>query len=95
MGQVIVDPRVHQRHPEIGDEDAIAAWNGAICCAPRLQRSFSEYAAVGFDRRGRFIEVIATRTIGGDWLIYHAMTPPTKKMLRELGIERSGHDIRG
>lgn len=78
MGQVIVDPRVHQRHPEIGDEDAVAAWYGAICCMPRTWKNPHEYVAVGFDRRGRFMEIVAVRMSCGDWLIYHAMTPPVQ-----------------
>jgi hypothetical protein len=28
----------------------------------------------------------AKRSFGGDWLIYHAMTPPSKKTLKELGL---------
>lgn len=86
MGQIQVHPRVHQRHPEIKDEDAIAAWTMAIRSVARVWKDPDQYVAVGFDGRGRLLEIVAARDGVGDWVIFHALTPPTKATMRELGF---------
>ena len=48
----------------------------------------NEYVALGFDNDGRLLEVVAIRLENGDWLIFHAMTPPSDKTFNELSIER-------
>jgi hypothetical protein len=55
---------------------------------PRLDRDDGEYIAIGIDEHGRVLELIAKRSRNGNLLIYHAMTPPTKKALTELGFIR-------
>ncbi|MDO4290068.1 MAG: hypothetical protein Q4C41_02405 [Eggerthellaceae bacterium] len=88
MVRAIVHPRVHDRHPEIEDADALAAWEGAITSAPRLPNKPDEYVALGFDGHGRLLEVVAVRGADGSWLIYHATTPPSDKTYKELKVER-------
>ena len=46
------------------------------------------YIALGFDKKGRLLEMVAIRLDCGDWLVYHAMTPPSRKTFAELGVER-------
>ena len=87
MGLVIVHPRVMERHPELAEEDVKEAWNSYVRMA-RRDGTDSYYVAVGFDQVGRAIEMVAVETIDGDWYVYHAMTPPTNKVLRELGLMR-------
>ena len=41
---------------------------------------------IGFDAQGRELEMAGAMS-GGEWLVYHAMTPPSKKTRAE--IERS------
>jgi hypothetical protein len=88
MDKVVVHPRVHERHPELSEDDVLDAWTSCIQARPRLDRGSIEYLAVGSDAKGRLIEMVARRTRDGLWVIYHAFTPPTKKALRELGMTR-------
>lgn len=84
MNQVVVHPRVMDRHPELAEDDVIVAWENYV----RMTRRDGGHAiAVGFDFCGRAIEMVAKES-SGDYLIYHAMTPPTVKALRELGMTR-------
>jgi len=34
------------------------------------------------------LEMVTVHNRCGDWLVYHAMTPPSKKTLKELSIDR-------
>lgn len=88
-GCLIIHPRITERHPEIIDRDVVHAWNHML---KHAQRDIDEdvYIAVGIDLKGRVIEMIA-RKKNDIWVVYHALTPPTKKVLKELKIERGGH----
>lgn len=88
MESVVVHPRVNERHPEIGGQDVLDAWDACIRAVPRIDRNPNEYIAVGCDSKGRLLEMIAVHTDQGGWVIYHAFTPPTRKALKELGIAR-------
>lgn len=88
MRRVEVHGRVHLRHPELDDEDVVYAWENAIMSAPRIFKNPDEYVSLGFDGKGRLIEMVAVRNEFGEWLVYHATTPPSEKTLREFGIER-------
>lgn len=89
---LVVHPRVSARHPEITDEDVIHAWMYAVECAKRVDSTYwPAYAALGYDRNGRLLELLAARQEDGSILIYHAMTSPSKKMMIEIfGAERRG-----
>jgi hypothetical protein len=86
--RVTVHERVCVRHPELRDEDIVTAWENSIASAPRIGDNHEEYLAIGFDGNGRLLETVAVRSAAGTWLIYHAMTPPAKRTLKELGLER-------
>ena len=88
MSGVTVHPRVHQRHPEFTDEDVVSALHGCVRATARTDKGFVEYLLVGIDRRGRLVELVARFCEDGDPLVYHAMTPPAKKTLRQLGLAR-------
>ena len=85
MNDVVIHPRITERHPDISQADALAAWNNCIRSVPRLDRRPNEYIAIGPDSSGRLLEMIAVITEDAI-LIYHAFTPPTKKALTELGF---------
>lgn len=87
MNEVVVHPRVMERHPELSEDDVREAWDNYVCMA-RREGFDDHYVAMGFDAAGRAIEMVAVETIDGDWFVYHAMTPPTEKFLRELGLTR-------
>lgn len=82
---VYVHRRVSQRHPELIDADVHSAWESKISWAVRLTSERNHIVAVGFDSNGRLIEMVAVSN-GEDYLIFHAMTPPSKKTLTELGL---------
>ncbi|MDR3070369.1 MAG: hypothetical protein LBU38_05085 [Propionibacteriaceae bacterium] len=88
MEGVEVHPRVNQRHPEVTDADVLAAWANAIAFVRRETDEKDFYVAVGSDSKGRLIEVVASRETDGQLLVFHAMTPPTRKTLTELGLVR-------
>jgi hypothetical protein len=83
---VSVHPRVNRRHLDVTDDDVLVAWQNCLRSAPRLSSASTEHIAVGFDTAGNLLELVAVRTSGGDWVVYHAMRPPTKKTLKELGL---------
>ena len=80
-----VHGRVNARHPELSEHDVLVAWKSRIAWAIRLTDARNQVAAVGFDDKGRFIEMIAVCD-GDDYLIFHAMTPPSKRTLTELDL---------
>ncbi|MCL2807509.1 MAG: hypothetical protein FWD27_05010 [Coriobacteriia bacterium] len=88
MDQVFVDDRVPYRHPSISKEDAATAWMNCIKSLPRLDKNPDEYLAIGTDGKGRLLELVVIRNKEGDWLIYHAVTPPTENAIRELQMDR-------
>lgn len=73
----------------------LTAWENSIASTPRTQKNPNEYVAVGFDGKGRLVETVAVRSAAGDWLVFHAMTPPSANTLAELGFERRHDGFRG
>lgn len=86
--EAIVHPRVTERHPELTKRDVLGAWENTIAYLPRLGDDPDQYVAVGADGNGRLIEMVARRSPSGSWVIFHAMTPPSKKTLYELQLTR-------
>ena len=81
---VIVHPRITVRHPELSEEDVRRAWENAVESALRIDSpNFPEYVRIGLDAKGRIIEMVGTQARDG-WLVYHAMTPPSKKTMVEI-----------
>lgn len=87
MDRVYVDPRVHERHPDVNPADAEYAWKNCLKSMSRLDKNPNEYIAIGVDAAGRMLELVALRDYEGDWLIYHAQTPPHARAKRELGLQ--------
>ncbi|MCL2654379.1 MAG: hypothetical protein FWD65_01585 [Coriobacteriia bacterium] len=89
MAEVVVSQRVGVRHPEISNDAAVTAWRGAIASARRLESEPANIVvAVGFDKDGRLLEVVAVLLDDGTVYIFHAMKA-TKKTLIELGLTGS------
>ena len=88
MDIIYVDDRIPLRHPEIQKPDVIYAWKNSVRSCPRLEKNPDEYLAIGIDGKGRFLEMVGIRDSYGDWLVYHALTPPTDNALRELEMGR-------
>jgi len=88
MDRVFVDDRVPLRHPDISKEDARTAWLNCFKSIPRIDKDPDEYLAIGTDGKGRLLELVVIRDAEGDWLVYHAKTPPTDNAKRELQKSR-------
>jgi hypothetical protein len=83
--EIYVHPRIKERHPNISDDDVLTAMSNFVRMRNRKAPDNEQFIAVGFDRKGRLLEMVGIIN-GKERLIYHAMTPPTKKMLAELGL---------
>lgn len=84
MPELIIHPRVTQRHPQLSEADIRHAWHHAYYEALRPNSpNFPEYLWIGLDRRGREVEMVGTMTTQG-WLIYHANTPLSKRVKAEI-----------
>ena len=88
MEDVVVHPRIHRPHPNVSVQDVLDAWSACIRSVPRFGVDNSEFVAVGCDAKGRLVEMVTRRIDADTWLIFHAMTPPTRKTLVELGMTR-------
>jgi hypothetical protein len=86
---ISVHPRVRQRHPELEDDDVLIAWDNCLLSTVRANQEPVQYVGLGFDAKGRLLEMVAVRAEDGSWLIFHAMTPPSERTYRELHVERS------
>ena len=86
MDNIIVDARVHKKHPEIEDTDVFSAWKNTINVVLRETSEKDFLIAVGSDMKGRLLEMVATEEDDGTKHIFHAMTPPSEKTLRETGF---------
>ncbi len=82
--RLIVHPRIHRIHPELSDEDVKTAFNGIFKHVHRLD---GDLVGVGMDGKRRMVEMIA-RYDDDAVIVYHAFTPPTQKVMRELGMMR-------
>lgn len=86
MSQIGVHPRIHRRHPDVIDDDVVAAMRSMIAYT---HRDGGEWLAVGVDSRNRLVELVYVYDEDDDFFfVYHGMTPPSGKTLRELGMER-------
>lgn len=83
---VQIHRRVHARHPELDVGDVEAAWENYRFAAVRVPGE--QEMRTGYDPRGRYIEMVGVLLADGVWLIYHAMTPPIKKTLKEIESAR-------
>ncbi|MCL2068351.1 MAG: hypothetical protein FWH00_00470 [Oscillospiraceae bacterium] len=82
---ITVHPRVHRKHPEISDDDAIHAWRNAIAIINRTYNPPDYYAAAGMDTKGRVLELVGVELEDGALMIFHAMKL-SEKMSKELGL---------
>ena len=79
--EIYVLPRVHERHPELSVEDVLAAFRSVMVDA---RRDNGTWVCIGLDGRGRDVEMVYEQR-ADRVLVYHAMTPPTKKTRSEIG----------
>lgn len=68
-------------------EDIAYAWENFVRKQYRGVPNEGEVVVVGCDRSGRLIEIIAAERSFGT-VLFHAIEPPTAKVLMELGLAR-------
>lgn len=83
MLDVVVHP--HALKHDISEEGILFAWNNYLRKQQRAVPHEDEYVAIGLDKRGRLLQIVGVMR-PGIMLIIHAMMPPSKKVLRELGL---------
>jgi hypothetical protein len=90
--QVHVRPRVSERHPEISVAAVKRAWTEAFVIVQREGEGLHGPVLVGLgdDGHGRTLEMVGSVLQDGSILVYHAMTPPSQKVLDELGRDKGG-----
>lgn len=87
MGEVIVDP--HALKHGLSEAEVAHAWDTPIACRQRGgELDPPIWIAIGVLPDGRMAELVALEDDRGRWRVFHAMTPPTKKFVRELGMGR-------
>ncbi|MBC2889320.1 hypothetical protein [Gordonibacter massiliensis (ex Traore et al. 2017)] len=83
MDDIIVHP--HSLKHGLTEEDVAYAWNNF---ARKRPRGDDYWVALGFDGKGREVELVAAVLADGTLLLIHAKTPATKKFKKELGYGR-------
>ena len=78
--RIFVLDRVHERHPELSEQDVVTALRSVMVEA---QRADGTWMAIGLDGRGRDLELLYNER-DGVLVVYHAFTPPTRKFVREI-----------
>lgn len=79
-------PRVVERHPEVSEEDVLAAFENTLRSRARDTHPV-QWVGVGTDSSARLLEYIAVEDEPDGWLIFHSM-PATAKVLVEVGLRR-------
>ncbi|MEG2629163.1 MAG: hypothetical protein RR997_06305, partial [Raoultibacter sp.] len=73
---VTVHDRVQKHHPDLAKNDVLQAWNNRLKCQIRQGPWPPQYVAIGFDNKGRSIEMVGVYDPFEDAvLIFHAQTP--------------------
>ncbi len=78
--QIIILDRIHERHPNISRNDVLTAYNTPLVDA---RRENGDWISIGLDDKARDMELIY-RQRGRIIVIFHALTPPTKKFINEI-----------
>ncbi len=82
----LYDIHSHAYKHHISERDIRHAWRNGFAWGRRDRAGGGiDYLVVGQDTRGRLIEILARLTPKG-YVAFHALTPPTKKTLLELGL---------
>lgn len=85
--RIEVHERINAKHPDISEADVRAAWKSRVKCQMRVGPWPPQYVAVGFDGKGRILQMVATYSPTADEvLVFHAMTV-TGNVKKELSLD--------
>ena len=85
MDTVFVHP--HALKHGLSEGDILYAWDKFVSKRNRDIPNTDQIIAVGFDRKGRFVQMVGIISHKGT-MVYHAMSPPTASFLAEVGMVR-------
>lgn len=85
MDDVQID--VHTFKHGVTSDEILQAWNSIVAMRLRTAPCEETIVAIGLSAKGEAIELVASLKWQGV-LVYHAMKPPTEKVLKELGLVR-------
>lgn len=85
MFEIQVHP--HELKHGLIEKDILEAWSNYVSMRNRDIPRTDQIIAIGVDRLGRLVQMVGVIKEDGV-LIYHAVTPPTNKLLMELGWNR-------
>ena len=85
MFEVVVHS--HALKHGISESDILYAWENFIAKQRRTAPREEEIVAIGTTPDGALVQLIG-KDLGCVHLIFHAMVPPSEKVLRELGLRR-------
>ena len=83
--ELVVHP--HALKHGVTEDQIVNAWEHFVRMQNRTTPNEDVILAVDYERGGRMLQMVG-RLLDGCVLIYHAMTPPTTKVLVELGLLR-------
>ena len=83
MEEIYVHP--HAFKHGLREREIRYAWDHCVAAQLRKPPREEQLAVVGTDMWGRVVQMVGVRKNHG-MLIYHAMTPPTRGFLEELGL---------
>lgn len=85
--RIEVRERISAKHPDASEADVRAAWKSRAKCRARVDPWPPQQVAVGFDGKGRILQVATYSPAAGEMLAPHAMTVAgnVEKGLRHRG----------
>ena len=86
MEKIYIHP--HALKHGLTENEIAQAWENFVAKSRRQMPKDDQIVCVGFSpKHKRAVQMIGVTNSKGT-MIYHAMTPPQKSILKELGIER-------
>ncbi len=80
---VIIHP--HALKHGLTEDEVCYAWENFVRRQSRATPRTDQIVAIGVTRQGKMVQMIGIMKPYGT-LVYHALTPPTKKFLKELDM---------
>lgn len=82
-----INIRPHALKHGLSESEICYAWKTIFKSAHRdTGETPDRWIAIGWLPDGRQAQMVAIKDRDGNWEIFHAMSPPTKKVMKELGI---------
>jgi len=84
MNDLYIHPHAYKHG--LSESDVFYAWKNFLRKQHRKSPEEDTILTVGYNKSGKLIQMVGRQTQDGI-LIYHAMSPPTRSVLIELGLK--------